>query len=180
MILFKELKKQLMEFTGIRRVPWVIYIEKSELNDWIQNRLPSVPTPMSSENDSPEFNDKFGYETQIINVKDPHDWMTTMKEQIESVMIINISPITGMSLVDSEINTKSKGIFNILGSTLKKWLVQIWKIPGQFWNKSVPYLIWKRFNSMKLMKLFLKRMDQDIFPSVIHKILDSIHLDPIH
>ena len=56
---------------------------------------------MSSENDSPEFNDKFGYETQIINVKDPHDRMTTMKEQIESVMIINISPITGMSLVDS-------------------------------------------------------------------------------
>ena len=75
---------------------------------------------MSSENDSLEFNDKFGYETQIINVKDLEDRMTTMKEQIKSVMIINISPITRMSLVDSEINTKSKGIFNILGSTLKK------------------------------------------------------------
>ena len=98
----------------------MIYIEKSELNDQIQNRLPSEPTPMSSENDSPEFNDKFGYETQIINVKDLEDRMTTMKEQIESVTIINISPITGMSLVDSDINTKSKGIFNILGSTLKK------------------------------------------------------------
>ena len=69
-----------MEFTGIRRVPWVIYIEKSELNDWIQNRLLSEPTPMSSENDSPEFNDKFGYETQTINFKDPDDRMNTMKE----------------------------------------------------------------------------------------------------
>ena len=61
---------------------------------------------MSSENDSPEFNDKFGYETQIINVKYPDDRMTTMKEHIKSVMIINISPITRMFLVDSEINTK--------------------------------------------------------------------------
>ena len=35
---------------------------------------------MSSENDSPEFNDKFGYETQTINFKDPDDRMNTMKE----------------------------------------------------------------------------------------------------
>ena len=52
---------------------------------------------MGSANDSSEVNDQFGYETQTINVKDPDDWTTTMKERIESIAIINNSPITGLS-----------------------------------------------------------------------------------
>jgi hypothetical protein len=72
---------------------------------------------MDSANDSSEVNDPFGYETRTINVKDPNDRMTTMKEQIKSIMIINIAPIIGMSLVDSESNN---GLKESLGSTLKK------------------------------------------------------------
>ena len=173
LILFKKLKRQLMEFTGIRRVPRVRYIDKSELNDRIQNKLPSEATSMSSANDSPEVNDQSGYETRTINVKDPDDLTTTMKERIESIAIINNPPITGMSLVDSEINTGSKGSFNILESTLKKRLVQIRRIPGRFRNKSVQ-LIRKRFYSMKLMKLFIKRMNRDLLPSVINFIGSNI------
>nr|ASS30762.1 hypothetical protein [Larix potaninii var. australis] len=47
-ILFQKLKRKLMGSTGIRRVPQVRYIDKSELNDRIQNQLPSEATPMSS------------------------------------------------------------------------------------------------------------------------------------
>nr|AKA56065.1 hypothetical protein [Pinus peuce] len=175
LILFKKVKRRLMGSTGIRRVPRVRYIDKSELNDRIQNKLLSETetTPMGSANDSSEVNDQFGYETQTINVKDPDDWTTTMKERIESIAIINSSPITGMSLMDSEIHTGSKGSFNILGSTLKKRLVQIRRIPGRFRNKSVQ-LIRKRFYSMKLMKLFLKRMDRYLLLSVIHFIGSNI------
>jgi hypothetical protein len=72
---------------------------------------------MDSENDSSEMNNPFGYETRTINVKDPDDRMTTMKEQIKSIAIINSAPITGMSLVDSESNNGSK---ESLGSTFKK------------------------------------------------------------
>ena len=172
-IIFKKLKKQLMGSTGIGRVSRVRYIDKSELNDRIQNQLPSEATPMGSANDSPEVNDQFGYGTRTINVKDPDDRTTTMKERIESIAIINSSPITGMSLVDSEINTGSKGSLNMLGSTFKKRLVQIRRIPGRFRNKSVQ-LIRKRFYSMKLIKLFLKRMDRDLLPSVIHFIGSNI------
>ena len=175
LILFKKVKRRLMGSTGIRRVSRVRYIDKSELNDRIQNKLLSETetTPMGSANDSSEVNDQFGYETQTINVKDPDDWTTTMKERIESIAIINSSPITGMSLMDSEIHTGSKGSFNILGSTLKKRLVQIRRIPGRFRNKSVQ-LIRKRFYSMKLMKLFLKRMDRYLLLSVIHFIGSNI------
>nr|AKA56059.1 hypothetical protein [Pinus parviflora] len=175
LILFKKVKRRLMGSTGIRRVSRVRYIDKSELNDRIQNKLLSETetTPMGSANDSSEVNDQFGYETQTINVKDPDDWTTTMKERIESIAIINSSPITGMSLMDSEIHTGSKGSFNILGSTLKKQLVQIRRIPGRFRNKSVQ-LIRKRFYSMKLMKLFLKRMDRYLLLSVIHFIGSNI------
>nr|AKA56110.1 hypothetical protein [Pinus squamata] len=175
LILFKKVKRRLMGSTGIRRVPRVRYIDKSELNGRIQNKLLSETetTPMGSANDSSEVNDQFGYETQTINVKDPDDWTTTMKERIESIAIINSSPITGMSLMDSEIHTGSKGSFNILGSTLKKRLVQIRRIPGRFRNKSVQ-LIRKRFYSMKLMKLFLKRMDRYLLLSVIHFIGSNI------
>nr|YP_009535635.1 Ycf1 [Pinus aristata]AYI69436.1 Ycf1 [Pinus aristata] len=187
LILFKKVKRQLMGSTGIRRVPRVRYIDKSELNDRIQNKLLSETetTPMGSANDSSEVNDQFGYETQTINVKDPDDWTTTMKERIESIAIINSSPITGMSLMDPEIHitgmslmdpeihTGSKGSFNILGSTLKKRLVQIRRIPGRFRNKSVQ-LIRKRFYSIKLMKLFLKRMDRSLLLSVIHFIGSNI------
>nr|YP_004276348.1 hypothetical chloroplast protein [Pinus monophylla]ADX94914.1 hypothetical chloroplast protein [Pinus monophylla] len=175
LILFKKVKRRLMGSTGIRRVPRVRYIDKSELNDRIQNKLLSKTetTPMGSANDSSEVNDQFGYETQTINVKDPDDWTTTMKERIESIAIINSSPITGMSLMDPEIHTGSKGSFNILGSTLKKRLVQIRRIPGRFRNKSVQ-LIRKRFYSMKLMKLFLKRMDRSLLLSVIHFIGSNI------
>nr|AKA56119.1 hypothetical protein [Pinus krempfii] len=175
LILFKKVKRRLMGSTGIRRVPRVRYIDKSELNDRIQNKLLSETetTPMGSANDSSEVNDQFGYETQTINAKDPDDWTTTMKERIESIAIINSSPITGMSLMDSEIHTGSKGSFNISGSTLKKRLVQIRRIPGRFRNKSVQ-LIRKRFYSMKLMKLFLKRMDRYLLLSVIHFIGSNI------
>nr|AXQ01473.1 hypothetical chloroplast protein [Pinus nelsonii] len=175
LILFKKVKRRLMGSTGIRRVPRVRYIDKSELNDRIQNKLLSETetTPMGSANDSSEVNDQFGYETQTINVKDPDDWTTTMKERIESIAIINSSPITGMSLMDPEIHTGSKGSFNILGSTLKKRLVQIRRIPGRFRNKSVQ-LIRKRFYSMKLMKLFIKRMDRSLLLSVIHFIGSNI------
>jgi hypothetical protein len=117
LILFKKFKRRLMGSTGIRRVPQVRYIDKSELNDRIQNQLLSETTPMDSANDSSEMNDPFGYETQTINVKDPDDRMTTMKERIKSIAIINSAPITGMSLVDSESNNGSKGS---LGSTFKK------------------------------------------------------------
>uniref|UniRef100_UPI0030FE9D4D Ycf1 n=1 Tax=Keteleeria hainanensis TaxID=418983 RepID=UPI0030FE9D4D len=172
-IIFKKLKRRLMGSTGIGRIPRVRYIDKSELNDRIQNKLLSETTPMGSANDSPEVNDQFGYGTRTINVKDPDYRTTTMKERIESIAIINSSsPITGMSLVDSEINTGSKGSFNMLGSTFKKRLVQIRRIPGRFRNKSVQ-LIRKRFYSMKLMKLFIK-MDRDLLPSVIHFIGSNI------
>jgi hypothetical protein len=106
-----------MGSTGIRHVPRVKYIDKSELNDRIQNKLLSETTPMDSANDSSEMNDPFGYETQIINVKDPDDRMTTMKERIKSIAVINNAPITGMSLVDSKSNNGLKGS---LGSTFKK------------------------------------------------------------
>nr|YP_009268445.1 hypothetical protein [Pseudolarix amabilis]BAV19351.1 hypothetical protein [Pseudolarix amabilis] len=186
-IIFKKLKRRLMGSTRTGQVPRVRYIDKSELNDRIQNRLLSETTPMGSANDSPEVNDQLlsetipmgsandspevndqlGYGTRTINLKDPDDRTTTMKERIESIAIINSSPITGMSLVDSEINTGSKGSFNMLGSTFKKRLVQIRRIPGRFRNKSVQ-LIRKIFYSIKLIKLFLKRMDRDLLPSVIH------------
>jgi hypothetical protein len=107
----------LMGSTGIRRVPRVRYIDKSELNDQIQNKLLSETTPMDSANDSSKMNDPFGYETRTINVKDLDDRMTPMKERIKSIAIINNAPITGMSLVDSESNNGSKGG---LGSTFKK------------------------------------------------------------
>jgi hypothetical protein len=172
--IFKKVKRRLMGSTGIRRVPRVGYIDKSELNDRIKNKLLSEITPMGSANDSSEVNDQFGYEPQTINVKDQDDWTTTMKERIESIAIINSSPLTGMSLVDSEIHTGSKGSFNILGSTLKKRLVQIRRIPGLFRNKSVQ-LIRKRFYSMKF---FIKRMDRimdrDLLPSVINFIASNI------
>nr|YP_009913499.1 Ycf1 [Picea mariana]QLJ93365.1 Ycf1 [Picea mariana] len=170
LILFKKLKRRLMGSTGIRRVPRVRYIDKSELNDRIQNKLLSETTPMDSANDSSEMNDPFGYETRTINVKDPDDRMTTMKERIKSIAIINSAPITGMSLVDSESNNGSKGS---LGSTFKKRLVQIRRIPGRFRKKSVQ-LIRKRFYSMKLMKLFLKRMDRYLLPSFIHFLESNI------
>ena len=187
LIIFKKLKIQLMGSTGIGRVPRVRYIDKSELNDRIQNQLLSETTPMGSANDSPvlsettpmgsandspEVNDQFGYGTRTINVKDPDDWTTTMKEQIESIASINSSPITGISLVDSEIN---KGSFNMLGSIFKKRLVQIRRIPGRFRNKSVQ-LIRKKLYSMKLIQLFLKRMDRDLLPSVIHFIGSTIKI----
>nr|WNV61322.1 hypothetical protein [Tsuga diversifolia] len=187
LIIFKKLKIQLMGSTGIGRVPRVRYIDKSELNDRIQNQLLSETTPMGrandspvlsettpmgSANDSPEVNDQFGYGTRTINVKDPDDWTTTMKEQIESIASINSSPITGISLVDSEIN---KGSFNMLGSIFKKRLVQIRRIPGRFRNKSVQ-LIRKKLYSMKLIQLFLKRMDRDLLPSVIHFIGSNIKI----
>ena len=187
LIIFKKLKIQLMGSTGIGRVPRVRYIDKSELNDRIQNQLLSETTPMGSANDSPvlsettpmgsandspEVNDQFGYRTRTINVKDPDDWTTTMKEQIESIASINSSPITGISLVDSEIN---KGSFNMLGSIFKKRLVQIRRIPGRFRNKSVQ-LIRKKLYSMKLIQLFLKRMDRDLLPSVIHFIGSNIKI----
>lgn len=172
--IFKKVKRRLMGSTGIRRVPRVGYIDKSELNDRIQNKLLSETTPMGSANDSSEVNDQFGYETQTINVKDQDDWTTTMKERIESIAIINSSPITGMSLVDSEIHTGSKGSFNILGSTLKKRLVQIRRIPGLFRNKSVQ-LIRKRFYSMKFfIKRMDRRMDRDLLPSFINFIASNI------
>nr|QAA11181.1 vacuolar glutathione S-conjugate [Pinus latteri] len=172
--IFKKVKRRLMGSTGIRRVPRVGYIDKSELNDRIQNKLLSETTPMGSANDSSEVNDQFGYETQTINVKDQDDWTTTMKERIESIAIINSSPITGMSLVDSEIHTGSKGSFNILGLTLKKRLVQIRRIPGLFRNKSVQ-LIRKRFYSMKFfIKRMDRRMDRDLLPSVINFIASNI------
>nr|AET46854.1 vacuolar glutathione S-conjugate [Pinus palustris] len=168
--IFKKVKRRLMGSTGIRRVPRVGYIDKSELNDRIQNKLLGETTPMGSANDSSEVNDQFGYETQTINVKDQYDLMTTMKERIESIAIINSSPITGMSLVDSEIHTGSKGSFNILGSTLKKRWVHIRRIPGLFRNKSLQ-LIRKSFYSMKF---FIKRMDRDLLPSVINFIASNI------
>jgi hypothetical protein len=87
------------------------------LNDWIQNKLLSETTLMDSANDSSEMNDPFGYETRTINVKYPDDQMTTMKERIKYIVIINSAPITEMSLVDSESNNGSKGS---LGSTFKK------------------------------------------------------------
>ena len=171
--IFKKVKRRLMGSTGIRRVPRVGYIDKSELNDRIQNKLLSEITPMGSANDSSEVNDQFGYEPQTINVKDQDDWTTTMKERIESIAIINSSPLTGMSLVDSEIHTGSKGSFNILGSTLKKRLVQIRRIPGLFRNKSVQ-LIRKRFYSMKFfIKRMGRRMDRDLLPSVINFIASN-------
>nr|YP_003934503.1 hypothetical protein CaarC_p068 [Cathaya argyrophylla]BAJ19656.1 hypothetical protein [Cathaya argyrophylla] len=173
-ILFQKLKRRLMGSTGIRRVPRVRYIGKSEPNDRIQNKLLTETTPMGSANDSSEVNDQFGYETQTINAKDPDDRTTTMKERIESVAIIKSPPIIEMSLMDSEINIRSKGSFNILESTLKKQLVQIRRIPGRFRIKSVQ-LIRKRFYSMKLMKLFLKRMGRDLLPSVIHFIGSNIN-----
>ena len=170
----KKVKRRLMGSTGIRRVPRVGYIDKSELNDRIQNKLLSEITPMGSANDSSEVNDQFGYEPQTINVKDQDDWTTTMKERIESIAIINSSPLTGMSLVDSEIHTGSKGSFNILGSTLKKRLVQIRRIPVLFRNKSVQ-LIRKRFYSMKFfIKRMDRRMDRDLLPSVINFIASNI------
>nr|ULF47552.1 Ycf1 protein [Cathaya argyrophylla] len=172
--IFKKLKRRLMGSTGIRRVPRVRYIGKSEPNDRIQNKLLTETTPMGSANDSSEVNDQFGYETQTINAKDPDDRTTTMKERIESVAIIKSPPIIEMSLMDSEINIRSKGSFNILESTLKKQLVQIRRIPGRFRIKSVQ-LIRKRFYSMKLMKLFLKRMGRDLLPSVIHFIGSNIN-----
>jgi hypothetical protein len=52
LILFKKLKRRLMGSTGIRRIPQVRYIDKSELNDRIQNKLLSETTPMDSANDS--------------------------------------------------------------------------------------------------------------------------------
>nr|YP_010161219.1 hypothetical protein K4020_pgp008 [Abies fabri]QRH16967.1 hypothetical protein [Abies fabri]QRH18896.1 hypothetical protein [Abies fabri] len=171
-IIFKKWKRRLMGSTGIGRVPRVRYIDKSELNDRIQNKLLSETTSMGSANDSPEVNDQFGYGTRTINVKDPDDRTTTMKERIESIAIINSSPITRMSLVDSEINTGSKGSFNMSGSTLKKRLVQIRRIPGRFRNKSVQ-LIRKSFYSMKFLKLFIKN-DRDLLPSVIHFIGSNI------
>jgi hypothetical protein len=93
-----------------------------------------------------------------------------MKEQIKSIAIINSAPITGMSLVDLESNNGSKGS---LGSTFKNLLVQIRRIPGRFRKKSVQ-LIRKRFYSMKLMKLFLKRMDRYLLPSFIHFLESNI------
>jgi hypothetical protein len=72
---------------------------------------------MDSANDSSEMNDPFGYETRTINVKDQDDRMTTMKERIKSIAIINSALITRMSLVDSKSNNGSKGS---LGSTFKK------------------------------------------------------------